>query len=687
MKTTAETRLPVAAWLVLLLAALVFLLHAVAYRGYLLDDAYISLRYAQHLVDGHGLVWNPGEPVEGYTNFLWVLLGAAFLKSGVEAMTAWKTVSALATLALLAILARLQRLGGHRRVLPAAVWLLASEGFAYYATTGMETALFAALTVTAIYLGLREAGDGRRRGSLAVFLLLALTRPEGVFLFALGQGLFALVEHTRRGVLGLRRRAADLLGFALVYGAYTAWRLVTYGEPLPNTYHARVTGGGEQLAAGLAYLAEWGSANPVFALALLAPAVVLLRRARRTWRAVPELAAVWSIAVAWTVYVVAVGGDSMPYHRFFLPILPLWAVLLSWTLSAAGRAWPRLAGGGRLLGIAALLLVVQLLAGRASEEPVRAFVAHRTTAVGLEAGRHFAATRDGDELIAVNTAGALPYASGLPALDMLGLTEPQIAHHGVYVASPRWVGHRRGWGRHVLSRWPAVIVWYNSAGSREPHYLGDHQLADAPAFRFFYQLRSARLPPMGAAERPVARLRGAPFGDGVSPNLGARFEVRPPPFERTAAFEAPIVLHYFERRRGQEGLWPLWKAAKGELDGFLDAAVDHWRQAAAKPFDRAARRRVEALCRDAAERVRAGRRDEARALLRRAAAQNGAARSPLVGHYVANLAVAEKNLFLAVEAQLKALRLAPDTELYRHNLRRLLTVPYREFMAGETAPD
>ena len=40
-----------------------------------LDDAFISFRYARNLVEGAGLVWNPGEPpVEGYSNFLWVLL-------------------------------------------------------------------------------------------------------------------------------------------------------------------------------------------------------------------------------------------------------------------------------------------------------------------------------------------------------------------------------------------------------------------------------------------------------------------------------------------------------------------------------------------------------------------------------------------------------------------------------------
>ncbi len=44
------------------------------------DDAFISFRYAQHLAEGYGLVWNIGEaPVEGYSNFLWVLMISAFM--------------------------------------------------------------------------------------------------------------------------------------------------------------------------------------------------------------------------------------------------------------------------------------------------------------------------------------------------------------------------------------------------------------------------------------------------------------------------------------------------------------------------------------------------------------------------------------------------------------------------------
>ncbi len=67
----------------LLLAALGALL-ALSYGTATQDDAFISLRYAQNLVDGHGLVYNPGEYVEGYTNLSWTLLLAGLLAAGLD---------------------------------------------------------------------------------------------------------------------------------------------------------------------------------------------------------------------------------------------------------------------------------------------------------------------------------------------------------------------------------------------------------------------------------------------------------------------------------------------------------------------------------------------------------------------------------------------------------------------------
>jgi arabinofuranosyltransferase len=50
--------------------------------AWLSDDGFISFRYAQNLAEGRGLVYNAGEYVEGYTNLLWTLALAGFMRWG-----------------------------------------------------------------------------------------------------------------------------------------------------------------------------------------------------------------------------------------------------------------------------------------------------------------------------------------------------------------------------------------------------------------------------------------------------------------------------------------------------------------------------------------------------------------------------------------------------------------------------
>ena len=67
-----------------LFAIVVLVAHAALYLGAMLDDAYIAFRYARQLAAGQGLVFNPGERVEGFTSFSWVLLSAACFRLGVR---------------------------------------------------------------------------------------------------------------------------------------------------------------------------------------------------------------------------------------------------------------------------------------------------------------------------------------------------------------------------------------------------------------------------------------------------------------------------------------------------------------------------------------------------------------------------------------------------------------------------
>src|SRR5207244_6242545 len=130
-----------------------YIAHVVFVSGGLIDDAYISFRYARNLAGGHGLVFNPGGArVEGYTNFSWVLAAALAAAAKLDAAALMPLVGigcGLAAVVLAGAQARAiaaesgrpPRLAG----LPAALVVAASPSLVFYAGSGMETSLFTLL--------------------------------------------------------------------------------------------------------------------------------------------------------------------------------------------------------------------------------------------------------------------------------------------------------------------------------------------------------------------------------------------------------------------------------------------------------------------------------------------------------------------------------------------------------------
>lgn len=687
---------PARGWgLVAGLAVVVAVADALRYSGYLIDDTFISFRYARNLLDGNGLVFNVGERVEGYTNFLFVVLAAVAMRLHLDPVLATKALSVAAAAVSLGCTAWMERRGpalwaaqpGEHRwsrlVSPSVVLLLPLQAFAYWAVASFETMLFTALLTAALALLMREGIAAHGHASVALFAALALTRPEGIFLFGAATAAFALAEW-RSGRPNLAARHS--MNAALFVGAvapYVLWRWWYYGRLLPNTFYAKVTGDTAQLASGLRHAADWILEYPLPAAALLLPAALVSPRLRTLSARYPYCVAIYLVALAHAAYVVLVGGDFMPFFRFFVPILPLCCLLLAWSLGALAAIGP---GGARFAHAAiAGAVLVNFAASHLSEQPYRAFVAHRTAVVGERVGAWLRAKRRPDDVIALNTAGAVPYASGLSTIDMLGLTDAQIAQRPVYIASTGWAGHRKGWGDYVLARRPAAILWYNSAGAREPFYLSDHELADNPFFRFFYRLRVQALPDTSDRNaQPIARFLGAPFGaaaDGSTSSfdLGITATVLGSPVQHTVLAEGPMAVTYFEPDGRDTPLWPLAARSGSDVAAFVDAVASSWsRTAKPPPLPGPALDAIHVTCESARRAIAAGRYAEARALLSQAADANVTVRSPLVYQYIANLAVVTGDLFAATVAQKEALRLRPDSALYRNNLVQLLTVPYRE---------
>jgi hypothetical protein len=296
-------------------------------RPALIDDAYISFRYADQLVRGRGYVFNAGERVEGATNALWTLLLAiphAVGLSIVAAASVFGLLSVIGATVLTTVLGR--RLGLEPVIALACGCAVAiSAQFVASGTMGLEGGLFSALIV----LCLLSLTRPRSWTVGTVCLLLGATRPEGlviaVVLLALlvGFGSDPIRERLRVAAAGLAGVAVvelvRLVYFdALVPNSVTAKRDIGYSLFSSLRYHAR---------DGLDYLRHgFGLTIGTMILVGLATAVVSVNRAKNGWRPPrPHLLPVALVAVGALGMSLPVlsGGDWMPYSRMLMPYLPV----------------------------------------------------------------------------------------------------------------------------------------------------------------------------------------------------------------------------------------------------------------------------------------------------------------------------------------------------------------------------
>ena len=317
---------------------------------FLTDDAFISFRYVRNLLEGHGLVFNRGERVEGYSNFLWILeLAALWGAFGLrpEHVAPWLSVAFTAgtIAAVLWWVTRLPSLPHRKLVGWMALGLVCSSAtFAVWTSGGgLETRQFTFFIVVAV-VGLSLYRESRH-ALLVVSLSLAaaaLTRPEGPLFAVCCFAWYAVQRRVDTGRWGDWRAAACLVvPFVVLVAGHYLFRYSYYGEWLPNTYYAKHVR--PWYEAGFRYL---GAAALETGLYLLLPlAVVSLvkgwRRRRCLTYALPLLC-----IVSHAAYIARIGGDHFEYRPldFYWPLLAVPAAegivhLGSWISTILRRSW------------------------------------------------------------------------------------------------------------------------------------------------------------------------------------------------------------------------------------------------------------------------------------------------------------------------------------------------------------
>ncbi|MEW5923883.1 MAG: hypothetical protein AB1746_07845 [Candidatus Zixiibacteriota bacterium] len=461
---------------------LVILIFHISQYIFLTDDAFISFRYARNIADGLGPVFNAGERVEGYTNFLWVIILAMFSLIGIAPETMAKILSLFLSGALFGLVYYFNCRYFSRSkydffILIAPLLLALNRTYAVWSTGGLETRLFTLLTFLGMAFTVR-AGDNKS-GSFApaalFFALAALTRPEGILLFASFFGYQILLRLIRKEYYGDIAKAA--LIFIIIVGAHFIFRLIYYGYPFPNTFYAKVTGA--WIESGFLYIFlfihEYG-------LYLLLPLVLFLFSKvydRGRLRTIFDLRIPF---VPYILYIIYLGGDHFEYRpldiilpvmaisiqegframwykisesrlKFIRPVVPLYAIiaLILYTSSAqlshsnfpdkynsaigmkaseAGSFLLNLPGLKSYLGLSDKIharLASQFVCIRQEEHKMaleQVFIPQAQLYNEFIDKGYI----DRNEIISLWCVGAIPYYTGLTTIDYLGLTDEHVAH-------------------------------------------------------------------------------------------------------------------------------------------------------------------------------------------------------------------------------------------------------------------
>ena len=396
----------------------VFAIHAVSF-SFTQDDAFISYRYVKNFLNGDGLVYNPGERVEGYTNLFLIILLAFLGRLNIDIIIASKIIGIIsgAFVILLSFIWSRKIPGGEKSLfLPLGVpfLLITNSILAYWAISGLETFLFAALVLLGVYLA-----SHKNPLFVAILALAALTRPEGGLIFIL-----ILIYMFFQRQLIIKTAFYYLIAFVLLIAPQFLFRLYYYHDILPNSFYAKTGFSAEYILSGVHYvwlfLKEYALLGGLFVLPL-----VVLRHIKQ------ELGPALFVVYGFSLYIMLIGGDVLHCHRFFLPIVPMLYMAFVFSLFQIGHIVFATDSKIRNLLVFSIIIITGVLTFWLPLETINNFLPAEKGLVN-KMSHHALVLKpyfDANRRVACTTIGAFGYYSDAVVIDMLGLTDRTIARN------------------------------------------------------------------------------------------------------------------------------------------------------------------------------------------------------------------------------------------------------------------
>ncbi len=472
------------------------------------DDAFISFRYIQNLQNGHGLVFNVGTRVEGYTNFFWIILLSVLTKLGFPLVETARAAGALAAFATIGLAAYTAEKYYPKRsslwILAAPLMQAANGSLAYWSGSGMETGLFTLLAALAgiFYLS-------RPALSLLFVTLATLTRPEGALLaFLFGVAGIVLQEKSVKQTLGWWA----LLALAML--PYAVFKWLYFGSLFPSPFYAKTGFSVEYWKSGAEYFFTFLRHYALFGIVLTLPLLF--------WKKLnPFSHFSFLIFAGYSLYILSIGGDVLFAGRFFVPVLFFFYFPLADGLYRLAEYLPF----SKKIGFALLALALAFYSYRVPLNHLKISAAgERGLIARMTDFALFFGPDEKAKSFALSSIGAFSYFVGeKPVFDMLGLTEPAVARNPEEIKGlvSTWKEKRFNAG-YILSQKPDVIVIPTRFKPASP---AEKALFLYPGFRQNYRLEIF-------------------YGRGIFLPYCYRFQDRPVPNERD---QDPRFVELFNR--------------------------------------------------------------------------------------------------------------------------------------------
>lgn len=437
---------------------IIFSLSCYYYYPFLSDDSLISLRYAQRFIEGKGLNWTDGKPVEGYSNLLWILGISALGKMGVGLILSARILGFVCSIGTIGVILNYFRKQNIRKeyVFFAVLLLVTTPCFTVWAIGGLEQPLYILLLTLVIVEVLHTINTKnlKRVYHLSLWLgLLALTRPDGFLFTILAAGFLLFINRNNTSSL-LKLVLSVVCIPSLFVLAQLAFRYSYYGELVPNTALVKVKISLHHILRGGFYSVKAFLGTALFSgLGVYFLYILSIKKQNLS-----GLYLLLNVAV-WTLYITLVGGDIFPAFRHYYVILIffVFAIILGLHTVQPSHVYSK-----KILSICIVIFVASIWLQTIFPDN-RNVKEEKWEFRGMHLGEKLKNIFPSNTLIAVTASGCIPYSSELPAIDMLGLNDYYTPRHPPANFGTGALAHELGDARYILKRNPDIII-FNTGG-------------------------------------------------------------------------------------------------------------------------------------------------------------------------------------------------------------------------------